>query len=236
MTYNHYPVGWAHAMDTPFQWTKQVASHFGGTRNGLVISWPARIKDKGGIRPQFHHVIDIVPTILKPPASQSPPMLNGVNAEADRRREHGLHFDDANAPSKRTHPVFRDARQPRHLPRRLGGGAPRRCACRGLTAGEEPNPDDFQWELYHVAQGLHPGEQPGRAEPSQAQGAAGGLRHRGEEVQRLSARLVIGRAHGSGDPPQPDPRPQRVHVLPGHDPHSRGHRTGREEQVLQHHR
>ena len=54
MTFNHYPVGWAHAMDTPFQWTKQIASHFGGTRNGLVISWPARIKDKGGIRTQFH--------------------------------------------------------------------------------------------------------------------------------------------------------------------------------------
>ena len=49
-TYNHYPVGWAHAMCTPFQWTKQVASHFGGTRNGMVISWPGRIKDKGGLR------------------------------------------------------------------------------------------------------------------------------------------------------------------------------------------
>jgi arylsulfatase len=52
-TYNHYPVGWAHAMDAPMQWTKQIASHFGGTRNGLVISWPARIKDKGGLRSQF---------------------------------------------------------------------------------------------------------------------------------------------------------------------------------------
>src|SRR5271157_2928769 len=65
LTFNHYPVGWAHAMDTPFQWTKQVASHFGGTRNGLVISWPARIKDKGGIRTQFSSVIDIYPTILE---------------------------------------------------------------------------------------------------------------------------------------------------------------------------
>ena len=64
-TFNHYPIGWAHAMDTPFQWTKQVASHFGGTRNGMVMSWPARIKDKGGVRTQFHHVIDIMPTILE---------------------------------------------------------------------------------------------------------------------------------------------------------------------------
>src|SRR6516164_5994800 len=64
-TYNHYPVGWAHAMDTPMQWTKQIASHFGGTRNGMAISWPARIKDRGGLRSQFCHVIDIVPTIYE---------------------------------------------------------------------------------------------------------------------------------------------------------------------------
>ncbi|MBV8136638.1 MAG: sulfatase-like hydrolase/transferase, partial [Deltaproteobacteria bacterium] len=68
-TYNHYPVGWAHAMDSPMQWTKQIASHFGGTRNGLVISWPGHIKDKGGLRTQFCHVIDLVPTSMKPPGS-----------------------------------------------------------------------------------------------------------------------------------------------------------------------
>src|SRR5205085_6717300 len=77
-TFNHYPIGWAHAMDTPFQWTKQIASHFGGTRNGLVISWPKRIKDKGGIRTQFHHVIDIAPTVLESVGMQWPVMLNGV--------------------------------------------------------------------------------------------------------------------------------------------------------------
>ena len=70
-TYNHYSYGWALAMDAPFQWTKQVASHFGGTRNGMVISYPKVIKDKGGIRSQFHHVIDIVPTILESMRSAS---------------------------------------------------------------------------------------------------------------------------------------------------------------------
>ena len=64
-TYPHMAVAWSWAFDTPFKWTKQVASHFGGTRQGLAISWPARIKDVGGIRNQFHHVIDIVPTILE---------------------------------------------------------------------------------------------------------------------------------------------------------------------------
>src|SRR5260370_27803982 len=64
-------------MATPFQWTKKIASHSGGTRNGMVISWPAHIKDKGGIRTQFHHVIDIAPTILEAAGVQMPAVLNG---------------------------------------------------------------------------------------------------------------------------------------------------------------
>ena len=61
----HMAVGWTWAFDTPFKWTKQVASHFGGTRQGMAISWPGHINDAGGIRTQFHHIIDIVPTILE---------------------------------------------------------------------------------------------------------------------------------------------------------------------------
>jgi arylsulfatase A-like enzyme len=64
-TYPHMSVAWSWAFDTPFKWTKQVASHFGGTRQGMAICWPNRIKDAGGIRTQFHHMIDIVPTILE---------------------------------------------------------------------------------------------------------------------------------------------------------------------------
>ena len=83
------PGGWAHAMDTPFRWTKQIASHFGGTRSGMVISWPACIKDKGGIRTQFHHVIDIAPTILEAAWVQMPAVLNGV-PQKPIERQHGL--------------------------------------------------------------------------------------------------------------------------------------------------
>ena len=83
----------------PFQWAKQIASHFGGTRNGLVISWPARIKDKGGIRTQFHHVIDIAPTILEAVGVQSPAMLNGVPQKPIEGVSMVYSFDDANAPS-----------------------------------------------------------------------------------------------------------------------------------------
>ncbi len=73
----HYPVGWAWAGDAPFQWTKQIASHFGGTRNGTVISWPEAIADTGKVRSQFHHVIDVVPTILEVVGISEPSLVNG---------------------------------------------------------------------------------------------------------------------------------------------------------------
>jgi arylsulfatase len=77
-SYNHYAVGWAWAMDTPFQWTKQVASHWGGTRNGTIVHWPKGIKQKGGLRTQFSHVIDVAPTILEAAGLPEPTFVNGV--------------------------------------------------------------------------------------------------------------------------------------------------------------
>src|SRR5690349_11184171 len=76
--YNHYAVGWAHAMDTPYQWTKQVASHFGGTRNGTIVSWPNGITAKGELRHQFHHVIDVAPTVLEVAGIPHPTAVEGV--------------------------------------------------------------------------------------------------------------------------------------------------------------
>ena len=77
-SYNHYAVGWAWAMDTPYQWTKQVASHWGGTRNGTIVHWPKGIQDKGGLRTQFSHVIDVAPTILEAARLPEPVAVNGV--------------------------------------------------------------------------------------------------------------------------------------------------------------
>ena len=90
--YNHYAVGWAHAMNTPYQWTKQVASHFGGTRNGTIVHWPNGIKGKGEIRSQFCHVIDIAPTVLDAAGLPHPTIVNSVAAGAVRGREHALHL------------------------------------------------------------------------------------------------------------------------------------------------
>src|ERR1043166_6153905 len=77
-TFPHFAIGWAHAMNTPFQWTKQVASHFGGTRNGMVMHWPKGIKAKGEIRSQFHHVIDVAPTALEAAQIPQPKTVNGI--------------------------------------------------------------------------------------------------------------------------------------------------------------
>jgi arylsulfatase A-like enzyme len=77
-TYNHMAVGWSWAFDTPFGWTKQVASHFGGTRQGMCVSWPGHIKDNGGVRNQFHHVIDVVPTILEACGIRAPEQVDGI--------------------------------------------------------------------------------------------------------------------------------------------------------------
>lgn len=102
----HYPVGWAWAGNAPFQWVKQVASHLGGTRNPMVVSWPAQIKDKGGIRTQFTHLIDVVPTILQASNIPAPKMVNGVKQKPMDGVSFLSTFDDANAKPVRTRQYF----------------------------------------------------------------------------------------------------------------------------------
>ena len=150
-TFNHFPAGWAHATDTPFQWTKQIASHFGGTRNGLVISWPKRIQDKGGVRTQFHHVIDIMPTILEAVGLESPSMLNGVPQKPVEGVSMAYSFDDARAPSKRRTQYFE----------MLGNRAIYNDGWVACTTPPEPpwspvmattDVLDYEWELYNIAE------------------------------------------------------------------------------------
>ena len=98
-TYPHMAVAWSWAFDTPFAWTKQVASHFGGTRQGMVVAWPNVIKDKGGVRNQFHNFIDIVPTILDASGIQAPQTVDGVTQSPIEGVSMAYTFDAANAPS-----------------------------------------------------------------------------------------------------------------------------------------
>jgi arylsulfatase len=103
LTYPHFAVGWAWAMGTPFKWTKQVASYFGGIRNGMAIAWPGHIKDAGGIRNQFHHVIDIVPTILEATGIRAPEAVDGITQKPIEGVSLAYTFDKANADAPSTH-------------------------------------------------------------------------------------------------------------------------------------
>jgi arylsulfatase A-like enzyme len=153
-TYPHMAVQWSWAFDTPFKWTKQVASHFGGTRQGLAISWPGHIDDPGGIRPQFSHVIDIVPTILEATRIQAPGMVNGIRQKPIEGVSMAYTFDKASASAPSRHEtqyfemvgnraIYHDgwvaATTPPSPPWELGTGK-----LTGLN--------NYNWELYNIAE------------------------------------------------------------------------------------
>jgi arylsulfatase len=104
--YNHYAVGWAHALDTPYQWTKQVASHFGGTRNGTIVHWPHGFSARGEVRTQFHHVIDVAATVLDAAGIPEPSFVNGVAQMPLHGVSMAYAFDDAAAPERRETQYF----------------------------------------------------------------------------------------------------------------------------------
>ena len=122
--YNHYAVGWAHAMCTPYQWTKQVASHWGGTRNGTIVHWPNGIAAKGELRHQFSHVIDVAPTVLEVAGLPEPTFVNGVQQIPYEGVSHALRLRRRRRAGASRDAVLRDVLQPRHLPQRLDRGDP----------------------------------------------------------------------------------------------------------------
>ncbi|MBB3772712.1 arylsulfatase [Angulomicrobium tetraedrale] len=152
-TYPHMAVGWTWAFDTPYQWTKQVASHFGGTRQGMAISWPGRITDKGGIRSQFHHVIDIVPTLLEATGIPAPVSVDGVAQKPIEGVSMAYTFDKANANAPTTHKtqyfemfgnrgIYHDGWYANTTP-----------ISPPWLLGATPNPDvvnAYKWELYDL--------------------------------------------------------------------------------------
>jgi arylsulfatase len=144
-SFNHYPVGWAHAMNCPYQYTKQVASHWGGTRNSMALSWPNSINAKGEIRQQFHHVIDIVPTILEAAGVPEPYMVNGVAQKPLEGVSMAYTFDKPEAKDRRVTQYFEmfGNRGIYHE----GWTAVTRHSLPWLTR-EWPSFDEDEWELY----------------------------------------------------------------------------------------
>jgi arylsulfatase len=147
---NHYNVGWAWALDAPFQWMKQVASHFGGTRNGLAISWPRGIATAGEQRSQFHHIIDIVPTILDATGVEMPARVNGIEQKPIEGVSMRYSFDDVNADSRRTTQYFeifgnRAVYHEGWMASCFHGRLP------WIRTQSHPFGDTERWELYHLA-------------------------------------------------------------------------------------
>jgi arylsulfatase A-like enzyme len=143
-SYPQYSLGWAHAMDTPYQWTKRVASHWGGTRNGLIVHWPNGLSARGEIRHQFHHVIDVAPTILEVAGLPHPLSVDGVDQQPIEGVSMAYSFDAAEAPDRRETQYFEV----------LGNRGIYHRGWTAVTAHNPPVPrpprsfDDDVWELY----------------------------------------------------------------------------------------
>jgi arylsulfatase A-like enzyme len=144
---NHYAVGWAHAMNTPYQWTKQVASHFGGTRNGLVVHWPREIRAKGEIRHQFHHVIDLAPTVLEAAGLPEPTMVNGVMQEPLHGVSMVYSFDDGKAAERHETQYF-EMLCNRGIYHKGWTAVTRHGNLPWVVVGAQPPLSEDVWELY----------------------------------------------------------------------------------------
>lgn len=148
----HYAVSWAWAMDTPFRWTKQVASYFGGIRNGMVISWPNGIKEKGGLRPQFSHAIDIAPTMLEAAGIPEPSIYNGVEQKPMEGTSLVYTFDrGAESPPGRHETQYFEMFGHRTLYKDGMMAAAFHNRMPWITAGTVPFDQD-KWELFDLTQ------------------------------------------------------------------------------------
>ena len=223
-------------MNAPFQWTKQVASHFGGTRNPMIISWPARIKDKGGLRPQFLHVIDIVPTLYELCGITAPRELNGVQQKPIEGISFAFTFDDAKAPSHRKTQYFEL-------------GCNRGLYHDGWMASSpsfvpwDPNrgdwdPDKAPWELYKVDEDFSQANDLAKKNPEKLRELQDlwWVEAAKYNVLPLDWRARHPHERRSDGPPQPHRRTHYDDVLSRHHRPSRRRISSNAQQVLDHHR
>ena len=146
-SYNHFAVGWAWAMDTPFQWTKQVASHRGGTRNGTIVHWPNGIEQPGGLRAQFTHVIDVAPTILEAAGLPEPTMVNGVQQSPMEGTSMLYTFNEADAPERHDLQYF-EMFANRGIYHKGWSAVTKHRTPWVMVGGKLPAFDEDVWELY----------------------------------------------------------------------------------------
>ena len=233
-SYNHFAVGWAHAMDTPYQWTKQIASHWGGTRNGTIVHWPAGFAAHGEIRSQFAHVIDVAPTVLEAAGLPHPTFVHGVQQKPLEGVSMAYSFDDARADERHTTQYFEmfcnrgiyhrgyrgdEARHP------LGDDGPGEAGLRRRRLGAV-RPDR-----------LDAAQRPVSAAARQARRVAATLPDRGHQAQRAPARRPFHRAPHPGSRRAADARARRSAApLRRHGPPLRELDRQHQEQVARRHR
>ncbi|NKS38362.1 sulfatase-like hydrolase/transferase [Rhodococcus hoagii] len=169
----HYAVGWAHAMDTPYQWTKQVASHWGGTRNGTVVHWPRGFAARGEVRNQFHHVVDVAPTVLAAAGIPAPTTVNGVRQHPLEGVDMAYSFHDAAAPERHVTQYF-EMLGNRGIYHRGWSAVTKHRTPWQIPGGPGIAFDDDVWELYD-----------GAADWTQARDLAKEYPERLRELQRL---------------------------------------------------
>ncbi|HET6651397.1 MAG TPA: arylsulfatase [Nocardioides sp.] len=172
-SYNHYSVGWAWANDTPFQWTKQVASHWGGTRNGTIVHWPNGIEQPGGLRSQFTHVIDLAPTILEAAGLPEPTMVNGVLQSPMEGTSMLYSFNESDAPERHDLQYF-EMFANRGIYHQGWSAVTKHKTPWVMVGGVLPAFDDDVWELYD-----------GSSDYSQARNLAADNPEKLAELQRL---------------------------------------------------
>ena len=193
-SYGHYAVGWAWAMNSPYQWTKQVASHWGGTRNGTIVHWPKGIKEKGGIRSQFSHVIDLAPTVLEAAGLPEPTMVNGVQQSPYEGTSMLYSFNDAKAPERHETQYF-EMFCNRGIYHK-GWSA----VTKHRTPWDDGRREDAGVRRRRVGalrrqQGLDAGQRPGQEDAREAARTAAAVADRSGQVQRAAARRPADRAH-----------------------------------------
>ena len=184
--YNHFAVGWAHAMDTPYQWAKQVASHLGGTRNGTIIHWPKGIQEKGGLRTQFAHVIDVAPTILEAVGLPQPTFVHGVQQKPIEGVSMLYSFNDAAAADRHTTQYF-EMMGNRGIYHK-GWTAVTKHKTPWVFAGAKlPTFDDDVWELYDTNTDWTQARELRQRDAGKTARTAAPVAHRSGKAQRFAA-------------------------------------------------
>ena len=235
-SYNHYSVGWAHAMCTPFQWTKQVASHWGGTRNGTIVHWPSGISEPGGLRSQFTHVIDLAPTVLEAAGLPEPTLVNGVLQSPMEGTSMLYTFNEAETPERHDLQYF-EMFANRGIYHQGWSAVTKHRTPWEMQGAVLPALDDDVWELYDGGTDYSQAHDLAGREARPAGEAATSVDHRGHEVRRAADRRPWCRAAGARARGTADADPgQLAAVLRGHGAAVGEQRGQHQEQVVLRHR